>query len=66
MNVSAKELASGIDSDQGTVDALARVRQALRGLRFGEVRVVVHEGAVVQVERTEKLRLPLSRPPNAG
>lgn len=66
MNASLKELASGIESEQGAADAIARVRQALRGLRFGEVRVVVHEGAVVQVERTEKLRLPLSRPPNAG
>ena len=37
--------------------ALARVRAALRGLRFGQVTLVVHEGAVVQVERTEKIRL---------
>jgi len=40
--------------------ALARVRDALTGLRYGEVTVVVHDGLVVQVERTEKLRL--SRP----
>jgi hypothetical protein len=66
MTAPVKDVANAVDSDQGAADTLARVRQALRGLRFGEVRIVVHEGAVVQVERTEKLRLPLSRPPNAG
>ena len=29
-----------------------------QGLRFGTVTVIVHDGAIVQVERTEKLRLP--------
>ena len=37
--------------------ALARVRAALRGLRFGQVTLVVHDGSVVQVERTEKIRV---------
>ena len=37
--------------------ALTRIREALRDLRFGEVTVVLQDGYVVQVERTEKLRL---------
>jgi hypothetical protein len=37
--------------------ALAKVRDALAGLRFGEVTVIVQDGVVVQVERTEKVRL---------
>jgi len=37
--------------------ALDRIRDALRGLRFGEVTVIVQDGVVIQVERTEKLRL---------
>jgi hypothetical protein len=37
--------------------AIERIRDALRGLRFGTVSVIVQDGAVVQVERTEKLRL---------
>ena len=37
--------------------ALAKVRDALTGLRYGEVTVVVQDGVVVQVERTEKMRL---------
>ena len=39
-------------------DDAERVLGALRGLRFGTVTVIVHDGAIVQVERTEKLRLP--------
>ena len=39
------------------VDAAEHIRQALRGLRFGEVSVVVQDGVVVQVERTERKRV---------
>jgi hypothetical protein len=38
-------------------DALGRIESALRGLRFGTVTAVVQNGVVVQVERTEKVRL---------
>ena len=38
-------------------DSLERIQNALRGLRFGEVTVIVQDGLVVQIERTEKLRL---------
>jgi len=40
-----------------TRDALERIQVALRGLRYGTVTAVVHDGVVVQVERTEKIRL---------
>jgi hypothetical protein len=33
------------------------VQEALRGLRYGAVTVVVQDGVVVQLERTDKLRL---------
>ncbi len=42
---------------------IARIQDALRGLRFGEVTIVVQDGVVVQVERTERVRL---RAPTAG
>jgi hypothetical protein len=29
---------------------------ALRGIRYGSVEIIVHDGRVVQIERTEKLR----------
>jgi hypothetical protein len=43
--------------DSYTTHALGKVRDALHGLRYGEVTVVVQDGVVVQVERTEKVRL---------
>ena len=43
--------------DKPHAQALDRIEDALRGLRYGEVTVIVQDGVVVQVERTEKLRL---------
>ena len=38
-------------------DQLAEsILEALRGLRFGSVEIVVHEARVVQIVRTEKVR----------
>jgi hypothetical protein len=33
------------------------IARQLRGLRFGSIEIVVHEGAVTQIERREKVRL---------
>ena len=38
------------------VEELNRVREALNGLLYGTVTVIVHDGVVVQIDRTEKLR----------
>lgn len=38
-------------------DWLAIVRSKVEGLRFGVVQIVVHDGKVTQIERTEKTRL---------
>jgi hypothetical protein len=37
--------------------ALEQIRDALRNLKFGVVTVIVQDGVVVQLERTEKHRL---------
>jgi hypothetical protein len=37
--------------------ALDHIRDALRGLRFGLVQIVVQDGVVIQIERTERRRL---------
>jgi hypothetical protein len=34
-----------------------KILRALSGIRYGSVEIIVHEGRVVQIERTEKLRL---------
>ncbi len=43
--------------DPTTPQALATIQEALSGLRYGHVTVIVHNGVVVQVERLEKKRL---------
>jgi hypothetical protein len=40
--------------------ALGRIASALRGLEFGTVTAIVQNGVIVQVERTEKVRLQRS------
>lgn len=40
-----------------TADWLPLVRQKVETLRFGVVHLTVHDGRVVQIERTEKIRL---------
>lgn len=37
-------------------EVLDRIIESLRGLRYGSLEIVVHDGRVVQVERREKLR----------
>lgn len=39
-------------------EALDLVRDALRGLSYGHIVITVHDGKILQVERTEKLRPP--------
>ena len=37
---------------------LRLVQQKVESLRYGVVQLVVHDGRVTQIERTEKTRLP--------
>ena len=59
VSVSA-EAASNAATGQ-TPDWIALVREKVEGLRFGVVQLVVHDGRVTQIERTEKTRLPAAR-----
>lgn len=48
---------AGLPAAAGAADpALDYVRQALAGLQFGQVAIIVQDGVVVQVERTERKR----------
>ena len=38
-------------------EALNQIRDSLRGLRFGSVNIIVQDGVVIQIDRTEKQRL---------
>ncbi len=46
-------------------EILACLRQALRTTRFGAIEVVIHDGRVVQIERTEKYRFDAGTTPRA-
>ncbi len=49
---------SSLSADITTLPAwLDIVRQKVESLRFGVVQIVVHDGKVTQIERTEKTRL---------
>jgi hypothetical protein len=53
-----------IDSSSASAlqpDWIALVREKVEGLRYGVVQLVVHDGRVTQIERTEKSRLPSAR-----
>ena len=47
----------GVARPTGDDPDLDRVRQAVRGIRFGEVRIIIQDGLIVQIERVEKQRL---------
>ena len=38
-------------------ETLAPLERALQGLKFGTVTIFVQDGVIVQIERTEKVRL---------
>ena len=40
---------------------MAQIREALRGLRFGSVTLLVQDGVVVQVDRTDRRRYQRDR-----
>ncbi len=42
-------------------DWVSLVREKVEGLRYGVVQLVVHDGRVTQIERTEKTRLSNDR-----
>ena len=44
------------ESETHLEDSLSSVRDALAGLRYGNVSLTVHEGRVVQIDVTEKRR----------
>lgn len=57
--------AGGVSNDVLHV-ALERITDALKGIRFGAVEIVIHEGRIVQIERKEKVRFDVPRDTRTG
>jgi hypothetical protein len=59
--MSTRSLSAQDDAPEGIAAAreldLERIRRAVQGIRFGEVRLIVQDGLIVQIERVEKERL---------
>jgi len=49
---------AGNDLDQ----AFGAVKEAIRGVQFGSVTVIIQDSRIIQVDRTEKLRVAQHRP----
>lgn len=43
-----------VDKTDGVIEQ--HILEAIRGIKYGAVEVVIHDSRVVQVEKTEKLR----------
>ena len=52
----AKEVTT-VACPSGLATPVASIIEALQGLQFGQLTVIVHDGVVVQIDRTEKRRL---------
>ena len=60
MTASGREVRMDSQAREESQEAYDRIVAALRGLRYGSVTAVVQDGVVVQVDRTEKVRLERS------
>lgn len=51
----------GFRADDGpSIAVLAQISEAMRGLKFGQVAIIIQDGVVVQIDRLEKHRLTKS------
>ncbi|HEX3601940.1 MAG TPA: YezD family protein [Lacipirellulaceae bacterium] len=55
--ISKQSKAAANDNGASPDDAIDQIREALRGLKFGSVNIIVQDGVVIQIDRTEKRRL---------
>jgi len=54
---SASTVATTVACPPGLATPMTSIIEALQGLQFGQLTVIVHDGVIVQIDRTEKRRL---------
>lgn len=52
-----EEVTNELRRDRPTSDELKQIAHSLSGLRFGSVTIVVQDGVIIQIDRTEKRRI---------
>ena len=62
MSATETNLTAPAASEDDREQEFAQIRDALRGMRFGSVNVIVQDGVVVQIDRTEKRRVRRADP----
>lgn len=62
--MSSSPISVPMSSEEPRDFAIPHIREALAGLRFGVISIIVQDGVVVQIERTEKRRLRKSTDSN--
>jgi hypothetical protein len=45
-----------VESRQTNPDVMAKLLEAIEGIRYGSVEIIIHDGRIVQIERKEKVR----------
>lgn len=48
---------------EATVEELKRISQQLQHLKYGSVQITVHDGQIVQIDRTERSRFEVLKAP---
>ena len=57
MNTNDRGGIAGSLGEPGRDAEIQQIREALRGLRYGAFTIIVQDGVVIQIDRTEKRRL---------
>lgn len=52
----------GLLSHGSHSDITAKLLEAISGIKYGSVEIVIHDRKIVQIERKEKVRLDLTLP----
>jgi hypothetical protein len=55
--ISPQPKSSASEQNAPADDEISQIRESLRGLRFGSVNIIVQDGVIIQIDRTEKRRL---------
>jgi len=52
-----------IHTHEPSADTNAIVLEAIKGIRYGSIEIVIHDSKVVQIERKEKVRIGTTHAP---
>jgi hypothetical protein len=55
--ISQQSKSSTAEQAANADDEINQIRESLRGLRYGSVNIIVQDGVIIQIDRTEKRRL---------